>query len=295
MTTTPPNAALESLKLGNNEEEINPWASKSTKDETDTIALNVPLEISNAPPPVAEPVFTPAPTPPVVDTSVLSEFDPLVDKERQDAQDAWAASEAHPPPQHQSDASADGPADPNVTSKPSSAQSPPRTPTKAAEKALPPDPESPTKAPLVVPSSASAFTTTFANLARSFSRPRSAGSDVPVSPARPGPSRLSGEISNNTDGPLSSTAVRTDSKGKPAESQFDFQKFLDQLKTRSAEPVAQYFRRLVSIPQVVCSPLILPLASSITSQGEHSTLQIRSSWFSSSLPYDTTSISSSPS
>jgi hypothetical protein len=240
--TTNPSAALESLKLGDNEDEINPWASKSTKDEADVIAPNVPLEISTAPPPVADPVFT-LPTPPVIDTSVLSEFDPLADKERQDAQDAWAAAEAHPPPQHQPDASADGPAYPHASFKVPDTRSPPRTPIKPAQKALPPDPESPNKPPAVVPSSASAFTTTFANLARSFSRPRSAGSDVSPSLAPSGPSRLSGEVSNNPDGPLSTTAVRTDSKGKPTDSQFDFQKFLDQLKTRSAEPVAQYFRR----------------------------------------------------
>lgn len=222
---SPPNSALSNLKLVDNDEETNPWASKPLPDSNDASLSNTTtLEVTNAPPPAVEPVFTPAPTPPVVDTTaVLSEFDPLADPEQKDAQDAWATAEAHPPKadiehEKQQEQEQKEEVEPVVTT-------PPRTPTKQSEKPLP---DSPTK-----PTQASAFSATFANIARTFTRPRS----TEIDPASlPSTSRRSGEQqTTNTE--------RTDPKGKPAEAQFDFQKFLDQLKTRSAEPVAQYFRR----------------------------------------------------
>ena len=281
MTTTPPTARVEGLKLEEEGgEESNPWASKSTKDGEDGTAGGVSLQLTN-PPPVAEPVFTPAPTPPVVDSTILTEFDPLADREGQDAQNAWAAAEAHPR-QQEPEADVHVHSNPTAPSKSPESQSPQRTPKEATQKALPPDPESPSKPPPVASSSASALTNTFANLARSFSRPRSAGPDVPASPAPPGPSRLSGELSSHNNAPLSSTSARTDSKGKATEAQFDFQKFLDQLKTRGAEPVAQYFRRSGLFAGNLYNPLTPHPASSIISQGGRSTFQTRSNSFSSS-------------
>ncbi|KIM34491.1 hypothetical protein M408DRAFT_303717 [Serendipita vermifera MAFF 305830] len=224
-TPPPPTSALSNLKLVDNDEEVNPWTSKPLQDSNDTTSSTpAPLEVTNAPPPVAEPVFTPAPTPPVVNTeALLSEFDPLADQEQKEAQDAWATAESHPPkadveqPQNQQEVD------------PVKETTPPRTPTKPTEKPLP---ESPTKA-----TQASAFSATFANLARTFSRPRS----TEIDPASlPTTSRRSGEHS------ALANPERTDSKGKATEAQFDFQKFLDQLKTRSAEPVAQYFRSFIN-------------------------------------------------
>jgi hypothetical protein len=225
-TTAPPKEALQALTLNDNvEDEVNPWASKAP-DDADGDRSVKPLNTSNEPPPVQEPAFTPVPTPPRHDSSIINEFDPLVDADTKNAHDAWAAAEGHPP-----------------KLSPSKASSPPQTPTKAAQKPLPPDPESPTKA---VPSSSSAFTTTFANLARSFSRPRSSGSDyVATTSTGPGSARNSSEQPRPATPLRSQTSATTksDTGSRPPEAQFDFQRFLDQLKTRSAEPVSQYLRR----------------------------------------------------
>lgn len=259
---------LGALSLANTKEvESNPWASKDENKSPPTTSP-APLAVTDVPPPMHEPEFKTPTAPPPVDKDVLLVFDPLADNDLQKPQDAWADAEAHPPP------------------KPSSSEPPPKpieiqsnqeakkdatlpTPDKAAQKPLPPDPDSLTTADTIVapiataatnesadrtgvasaaPSSASAFTTTFASLARSLSRPRSAAGDAPSSStgAALGPSRLSGEVQRPTT-PSSSAGVvnanaRSDS-GAKSEAVFDFQRFLDQLKTRSAEPVAQYFRR----------------------------------------------------
>jgi hypothetical protein len=236
-TPVPPTEALEALTLtSHDEEDSNPWASKTTS-EPEPAVPSAPLVATGVPPPAQTPVFTPA-TPPVtltLDSSVRAAFDSLVDKEQQEASDAWAAAEAHPPKQE--------PVPSMEEDLPAKETSPPRTPDRAAQKPLPPDPDSPTKA-TPVPSSASAFTTTFANLARTFSRPRSAGGQNADVGGGVGPSRLSGEVIRPTT-PATANA-RSDSRARLNEAAFDFQRFLDQLRNRNAEPIAAYLRRCVS-------------------------------------------------
>lgn len=232
-TPAPPNEALEALTLNNSGEDSNPWASKPDSEAKSEPPV-APLSTANEPPPEQPPVFTPEPVPAKVDSSVLAAFDPLVDKQQQEAADAWAAAEAHPP-KPQPEPTEEKPLPPKE-------KSPPRTPDEVAQKPLPPDPEKPATSPTTpIPSSASAFTTTFASIARTFSRPRSAAGQHVDTAGGPGPSRLSGEVMRPVT-PVSANA-RQDSRVKPAEPVFDFQRFLDQLKSRSAEPVAQYFRR----------------------------------------------------
>ncbi|KAG8853698.1 hypothetical protein FRB91_004498, partial [Serendipita sp. 411] len=55
--------------------------------------------------------------------------------------------------------------------------------------------------------------------------------------------RLSGESARPA---TPQTPARSDSRAKPGEGQFDFQRFLDQLKARGAEPVAQYLRSFLN-------------------------------------------------
>jgi Rab5 GDP/GTP exchange factor len=229
-TPAPPTDALGALTLtSHDEEDSNPWASNTTS-EPEPALLNATLSTTSV-----TPVFTPATPPVTVDSSVLAAFDPLVDKEQQEASDAWATAEAHPPKP-----------DPEPTKEenvPANETSPPPTPDRAAQKPLPPDPDSPTKA-TPVPSSASAFTTTFANLARTFSRPRSAAGQNADIVGGAGPSRLSGEVIRPVT-PITANA-RSDSRARSNEAVFDFQRFLDQLRNRNAEPIAAYLRRYVN-------------------------------------------------
>ena len=213
MTTSSPSKALAALSLGaQSEEESNPWASKPSEESREEPVV---LGTTGPPPPAEEPVFTPAITPLAVDQNVLKEFDPLADTDEKAAQEAWASAESHPPPKAEQSANTSAPQSPTHN------------------KPLPADPESPTKA---APVSASAFTNTFANLARTFTRPRSSGPEA-LAPSNP---RTSAEIGRPA---TPQTPVRSDSRAKPAEGLFDFQRFLDQLKTKSAEPVSQYLRR----------------------------------------------------
>jgi Rab5 GDP/GTP exchange factor len=226
-TPAPPTEALGTLTLtSHDEEDSNPWASNTASEPVPALP-NATLSTTSV-----TPVFTPATPPATVDSSVLAAFDPLVDKEQQEASDAWATAEAHPPKPE--------PEPSKEEHIPANEQSPPQTPDRAAQKPLPPDPDSPTKA-TPVPSSASAFTATFANLARTFSRPRSAaGQNADIA----GPSRLSGEAVRPVT-PVTSNA-RSDSRARSNEAVFDFQRFLDQLRNRNAEPIAAYLRRYVS-------------------------------------------------
>lgn len=235
-TPVPPTEALGALTLtSHDEEDSNPWASKTTSEPEPAIP-NAPLSTTGVPPPAQTPVFTPATPPAAVDSTVLAAFDPLVDREQQEASDAWAAAEAHPPK-----------LEPVPSKEEHSEKSPPQTPDRAAQKPLPPDPDSPTKA-TPVPSSASAFTTTFANLARTFSRPRSAAGQHADVGGGAGPSRLSGEVIRPVT-PVTANA-RSDSRARSNEAVFDFQRFLDQLRNRNAEPIAAYLRRYGSFTTI---------------------------------------------
>ncbi|KAK0239117.1 hypothetical protein EDD85DRAFT_531355 [Armillaria nabsnona] len=167
---------------------------------------------------------------------VLEEFDPLVNQEEKDARKAWEDSEGHPP--H---------LDPS-----------PVAPTLPSKDQIPP--------PNDVQASSSSFPS-LAALARSFqmpklthSRPLSLDMAKPV----PSPDTLSSFASQQQRPPKYETIsqanpepsrtstpgiVREDSpavdqsKGDPP---FDFQKFLDQMKSRNAEAVSKYLKSFLS-------------------------------------------------
>ncbi|KAF8216650.1 hypothetical protein K438DRAFT_1914512 [Mycena galopus ATCC 62051] len=174
---------------------------------------------------------------PAVSEHVLSEFDPLANQEEAAAREAWENAEGHPPP----------PRTPSPT--------PPTPPLKDVEHA--PQPLTPSSS--VFPSF-SALARTFALPIRSKSRSRPGSLDV----ARgvPSPSTLSAFVEQQTQQPDTSaqsaaSASETNASGRstPATSSsetskadppFDFQKFLDQMKSRNSEIVAKYLKSFLS-------------------------------------------------
>ncbi|KAJ3565077.1 hypothetical protein NP233_g7873 [Leucocoprinus birnbaumii] len=187
--------------------------------------------------------------PPPVSKDVLSEFDPLaVSAEEQAAHDAWESAESHPPPPPRTPS----PLAPLPPAKDDQLLSAPTTGTDSLFQSAA---NSPTPLP-ISPTSSSSFPS-LAALARTFAIPsfspqvktfvdqRPSGAENGRSPGASGantPARRSGASS-----PAIRESPSSDGNGsKPAEGQFDFQKFLDQMKTRQAEPVSKYLRSFLS-------------------------------------------------
>ena len=215
----------------------NPWAS-NTPTPTPKLVSNVE---DAAPPPAVTPVFERAITPPALDPNVLSEFDPMVDKEEKEAREAWVTAESHPPP------------------KPPAKDEEASVNDESQEIDAPPPPSLRHKQTTSIdifadgPSSASSFTTVFpafANIARSLSR-QGTRNDVNRTGVEvlPSPTTLASMAKKQATAAAEETPKPAGGSGKnPSKSNeppFDFQRFLDQLKTRSAEPVAKYFKRCV--------------------------------------------------
>ncbi|KAG5647849.1 hypothetical protein DXG03_007773 [Asterophora parasitica] len=187
--------------------------------------------------------------PPQVSQDLLKQFDPLASMEEEAARGAWETAESHPPPP------------------------PPRTPSPRPPAlqlndtvASPPD--------SLQPSTSHGSTSPFPSLvalARTFaipslSRPRPLSLDAakPV----PSPATLSSFASHQDTSaitPRNDVASTSKSRSEPAhtptgsgtaspvpgarekgEIPFDFQDFLDQMKSRSAEPVSKYLRSFLS-------------------------------------------------
>ncbi|KAG7444976.1 uncharacterized protein BT62DRAFT_933387 [Guyanagaster necrorhizus] len=166
---------------------------------------------------------------------ILEEFDPLVNQEEKDAKDAWESSEGHPPHPAPS---------PVAPTPPSKDQTPPPNDAQAS----------------------SSFPS-LAALARSFQMPkltRSRPLSLDVAKPVPSPDALSSFASQQQQPPkyepVSQTNLgtsRTSSPGIPRENSlavdrgkgdppFDFPKFLDQMKSKNAEPVSKYLKSFLS-------------------------------------------------
>ncbi|KAI0255953.1 hypothetical protein BJV78DRAFT_1119095 [Lactifluus subvellereus] len=244
---------LDSLHTADSPPESNPWSDSEP-----------------TPPSVPQPLHTPSPdalegvaseginvdddrTPelkPRAHTDILDTFDPLAHHEEQSAREAWANAEGHPPP----------PAPPHRDP-----QAPP----------APPPQES-------GPASSSTFPS-FSSLARSLvlpslpnmnislvagtrTRPQSMDTaHILQTPIHPGSfaSQQDAEVSARGSPKMMDAAMtspesvqnvlRRDNPsrerpggGKDKEPSFDFQKFLDQMRTKSAEPVARYLRSFLN-------------------------------------------------
>ncbi|GLB41656.1 putative protein with domain present in VPS9 [Lyophyllum shimeji] len=192
------------------------------------------------------PLSPPDQKPPRVSQDVLDQFDPLASLEEAAAREAWEKSEGHspippPPPRTPS------PKPPALPLKATVASSPPQSPQSAGSSTSP------------FPSLA-AFARNFSIPALTRTRPTSIDAAKPV----PSPNTLSSfaaqqETSRNgttTPGKPTTPPAHTPSGSGTAspipESQqkgeipFDFQNFLDQMKSRSAEPVSKYLRSFLS-------------------------------------------------
>ena len=183
-------------------------------------------------------------TRPEISKEVLNEFDPLTSEEEKAAREAWESSEAHPPP-------------PRTPSPPA--------PTLPLKDAL----SSPPESPLPTASSSTSPFPSLAAFARTFSipslprtRPLSLETAKPV----PSPATLMSFASQQqtprndelTTGKGSATENSTlngggtesppaPGAGDKVDPPFDFQKFLDQMKGKSAEPVSKYLRSYVTV------------------------------------------------
>ncbi|CDO73317.1 hypothetical protein BN946_scf185008.g79 [Trametes cinnabarina] len=239
--------------------ESNPWQdspSPSRSAVSSALTLHTP-DVSQLDPDITEDLTSApsvqSPKPPV-NADVLLEFDPLVTAEERAAHEAWSKSASHPPPP------------------------PPRpieveadAPEEADSDQVPTHPTSPSSAPSTSnrPSSPIPAFPALAALARTFAlpltrsqRPRS----LDTATAVPSPATISSfaqqqqsapgthppsDQSRATQGLASSTSGRSSpspsGNGKDQEPPpFDFQKFLDQMKLKGAEPVAKYLRSFLS-------------------------------------------------
>ncbi|KAJ6518926.1 hypothetical protein C8R45DRAFT_949758 [Mycena sanguinolenta] len=180
---------------------------------------------------------------PAASDQVLLEFDPLANQDEVAAREAWENAESHPPP-------------------PRTPSTPPTPPLKdvASSQHHPDAPQPPLTPSSSVFPSFSALARTFALPIRSKSRSRPGSIDV----ARnvPSPSTLSAFVEQQTQQPqdpdpsaASVSETTTSGRSTPATSSsetsktdppFDFQKFLDQMKSRNAEAVAKYLKSFLS-------------------------------------------------
>jgi Rab5 GDP/GTP exchange factor len=202
---------------------------------------------------------SPAPTPDrdAHTEEVLNEFDPLADQSEQVAREAWALSESHPPP-------------PRPIPVPQ-----PDTPILESESPEPPPKDIPilqTQPPSDSSGASGSSFPSLAALARTFSiptmaRPRPVSIDV--AKAVPSPATLSSiaaQQDQRPHDPENSCAVtRSSTPGgsgtesprpghRDKEPLFDFQKFLDQMKLKGAEPVAKFLRSYVFAYFLICAP-----------------------------------------
>ncbi|KAJ7781986.1 hypothetical protein DFH07DRAFT_901007 [Mycena maculata] len=169
---------------------------------------------------------------PPISEQVLSEFDPLANQEEAAAREAWESAEGHPPP----------PRTPSPTPPPPPLKDHPDSPQTPSSSVFP---------------SFSALARTFALPIRSKSRPGS----MDVARGVPSPSTLSAFVEQQqqqpqqTPEPQSAASETTSGRSTPgtsssdagkADPPFDFQKFLDQMKSRHAEIVAKYLKSFLS-------------------------------------------------
>lgn len=203
-----------------------------------------------------------------VSRDVLTQFDPLMNEDELNARHAWASSEGHPPP-------------PRIESRPSS-RAHSRSGLKDTQRDAPPSrSNSPSLQPLSSsPSSfpslaAIARTFTIPNMNRARPRPLSMDAAKPIAtptPATvasfaqqqsqsPAPSPLSKQVPLPSDDtvlksqsapdtrsvtPAAASPSGAESPRKDKDPSFNFQKFLDQMKSRGAEPLGKYVRSYVS-------------------------------------------------
>ncbi|KAL4062589.1 hypothetical protein J3A83DRAFT_4363455 [Scleroderma citrinum] len=207
---------------------------------------------------------------------VLREFDPLSDQQELDARDAWASAEGHPPPQStNTTASTPGQSRPASVDLSCNGAAP-------SSRSSSPGPQPSTSSSASPFPSLTAIARTFSipGVARPRSRPTSMDTAKPIAPPSPrtvtsfaaqqqqppaqptAPSPLSNRVPVQSDNNIEKSQPSQDPPAtmltsldsgsgsetprKEKDPSFDFQKFLDQMKSRSVEPVAKYLRSFLS-------------------------------------------------
>jgi hypothetical protein len=254
------NTQATPIEIPNDGNEGNPWDEQAE-------AAHKPLHRLTTPDPTdLERVFATgdakAPSPPVtpptrgdsnaddnarVSGEILREFDPLVDSQEKDAQEAWATAEAHPPPMKAG----------RSWSPTSSPDSRPRTPQNQPSHGRAQSISSGLSLPSLTSFARSVQASVSETVAGLASRPRS----MEANPSLLSPSTITsfvtqggersrsgsrsesraGEGGSNVGGASGAGSSSGDEEA-PGEPQFDFPRFLEQMKARSAEPVAKYLR-----------------------------------------------------
>ena len=264
-----PTTPIEILEEGG---EDNPWTEQAEAAHQpihrlatpDPIALECALATGDAksPSPPRTPHKTSSADAPRVSGEILREFDPLADTQEKDAQEAWATTEGHPPPTNGA---------PSWLSD--AVGSAGRFDTE------PGTPQNQTGHVRAQSASSGLNFTSLASLARTVqasvsgtvaglaSRPRSMetnpsilsptaistfvaqGGEWPRTDSRP-ESRAGRNVWGGVESGVGGESSPQRSEDSGSGAQFDFPKFLEQMKSKSAEPVAKYLRSYV-VPMIV--------------------------------------------
>ena len=236
----------------------NPWNDVASASTDETANERAPVKSLNTLDPSLydQPIFAglkedPLPTEPMNEGSreILSEFDPLASHEEKAAREAWETSEGHPPP---------------------STPSPPPLPLKDLYTSSPTSPEASSldkvaSAPSATVMTSSSSFPSFTALAKTFSlgrsRPPSIDTTAKAMLSQSTSSSFASQHGNSPPDRLDTTklsasrsefsALNSSGSGtvspitKPTDGAFDFQRFLDQMKSKSADPVSKYLRSYV--------------------------------------------------
>ncbi|KAH7890871.1 hypothetical protein F5I97DRAFT_1800071 [Phlebopus sp. FC_14] len=248
--------------LSSSEDNANPWADEQPKLQLKPAHTPDFASIAEAAPSIFDSSVTPAGANDNTPKDVLREFDPLANQEEVDARQAWAAAEGHPPPPRPSSRS-------GVSAHSRSG---------SLTGTLPSRPSTPSHAPSSSFPSLAAFARSFSipSVTKSRSRPLSVDTAKPIlspSPSTAASFAVQQQASQSaTSSPLAkqlplppdnaersqsapNTRIGTPSGSATGGSQsphkdkdpsFDFQMFLDQMKSKGAEPVAKYLRSFLS-------------------------------------------------
>ncbi|KAI0328716.1 hypothetical protein GY45DRAFT_1347015 [Cubamyces sp. BRFM 1775] len=248
---------LRNVHLENSIPEPNPWQEDASHSKVETPVRDDIASASTSLPEVTiHEGFTTSPSEdeakPLAKSDILLEFDPLVTAEKTDVQQVWSDIPAHPPPP-----------------RPIGVEEPVQTPSTSKEPQIASPVPSTPQAPSTPnrPSSPIPAFPALAALARTFALPLTSRGQRPRSldtaTAVPSPATISSfaqqqqaapvpppaeQTTARNDGSASGSGRTTPSgKGKDQEPPpFDFQKFLDQMKLKGAEPVAKYLRSFLS-------------------------------------------------
>lgn len=239
LTISNPGLAADDLSV-----QQNPWGEDTgqAREKLEAPALPTPVDTSFAIDSQTETPFEPREKV-QTDQEVLNEFDPLRNRDEQAAKDAWERSESHPPPPNllshtneqatASVATTSAANDGAAISRPST----PSFPGLAAIARTFSLPRGRNTRPLSIDMATTISSPTISTFAQQQKQTRSQSQ-------QPAQNRHSQKIPTSVSTPIARASSERD-RDKDEPIPFDFQKFLDQMKSKAAEPVAKYLRSYV--------------------------------------------------